>query len=166
MERRSLARRLLNMACGVLLAAAAGCDTAPIYTEHDRDRAIGKVPDRARWQATGTVSDAPKAIDGNVNTAAVAGNGVESPSLMIDLGKEAILNMVVLDHGRNEFGFARQVAVSTSVDGRRFIRRHTSPGTRRVSSLLLVSPVLARYIRLDVIVPGTSPWSVGEVHVQ
>jgi len=151
---------------GVLALAVSGCGTGPIYTEGNAASAIGSVPGRGLWEAYGTVQDPARAIDGNIHTAAVAADADGPAQLVIDLGKPGTLNMIVIDHGANEFGFARQVVVHTSLDGKRFVRRHAALGTRRVSTLLLMSPVLARYVRLDAVAPGTRPWSVAEVHMQ
>jgi hypothetical protein len=149
----------------VALAAMAGCEASPIYDANPRSL-IGSVPERAKWTATGSMKDAANAVDGNLNTAAVAPDDGRPASLLIDLGRPGLLNMIVIDHGREEFGYARQFVAYTSLDGQRFTRRHAASGTRRVSSLLLISPVLARFIRLEVIVPGDRPWTVAEVHMQ
>jgi hypothetical protein len=143
-----------------------GCDAAPIYTDGSSRAAIGSVPDRSKWTARGNLKDAGNGVDGNINTLAVAVDGAANSSLMIDLGKPGLLNMVVVDHGRNEFGFARRMLVSTSLDGERFTQRHSGPGTRRVSTMMLITPVLARYVRLDVLLPGDRPFTVAEVYMQ
>ena len=151
---------------GLLALAVSGCGTGPIYTEGNPRVMIGSVPDRRFWKAYGTVGSPAQAIDGNIHTAAVA-NDADSPArLLIDLGKAGTLNMIVIDHGPDQFGFAREVEVHTSLDGRRWIPRHAALGTRRVTTLLLMNPVLARYIRLDAVVPGTKPWSLAEIHMQ
>jgi len=148
------------------MAALAGCDAAPIYGDGESAKAIGTIPPRSGWTATGTVQNAANAVDGNINTIAVAAQGSAGAQVTIDLGKPGLLNMMAVDHGRNEFGYARQLAVSTSLDGQRFTRRYTAGGTRRVSTYLLLTPILCRYIRLEVLVPGDQPWSVAEVYVQ
>jgi len=58
------------------------------------------------------------------------------------------------------------VAVLTSMDGREFEYRISGPGTRRITSLLLDRPVLARYVRLQAVLPGPQPWAVAEVYLQ
>jgi len=167
-ERQNAALKSLatTTAGWLLVVVLVGCEGAPIYTEGDRRWAIGQVPDRSLWEAHGTMASAGQAIDGNIHTAAVAGEADRSASLVVDLGKPGTLNMVVVDHGRNEFGFARQVEVHTSLDGKRFTRRLVGLGTRRVSTFLLISPVLARYVRLDAVVVGDRPWSLAEIHLQ
>ena len=156
------------MLCVGLAVFGGACDTAPIYSEGNRDLALGRVPDRSRWRVTDAVQmrDGQKAIDGSVHTAAVAVEGAEGPSLTIDLGKAGLFNMIALDHGPNEYGFARKVEVHTSQNGRDYTMRYEAIGTRRVSSFMLVSPVVARHVRIKVIAPGPKPWSVAEVHLQ
>jgi len=165
-ERAALTRGFGLSLLVVFLGGGAACTTAPIYTEDHTRLAIGAVPDRRGWKAGGTLTDAPNAIDGNLHTAAVANDGTEPASLVIDLGKAGFFNMIVVDHGREEFGFARRVVIQTSMDGKTFEQQYAAAGTRRVSNFLLVTSVLARFIRLEAVVPGTKPWSVAEVHVQ
>lgn len=149
-----------------VLLAGAGCDTAPIYANGAQRMGIGTVPDQSIWSASGAAENPEQAIDGNIHTAAVV-SGVGKPAkLTIDLGKPATFNMVVIDHGREEFGFARRVEIHTSLDGERFTRRLAGPGTRRVSTFLLDSPVLARYVRIDGVMLGQKAWTLAEVHLQ
>lgn len=149
-----------------MLAGILGCDAAPIYTDSSPRSAIGSVPDRAKWTARGSLKDASNAVDGNISTLAVAPEGAVNSTLTIDMGRPGLLNMVVIDHGRNEFGFARRLVVSTSLDGAQFTQRHAGPGTRRVTTMMLITPVLARYVRMDVLVPGDRPFTVAEVYMQ
>ena len=143
-----------------------GCDPSPIYTENGRRTAAGRVSDRAAWRAYGELKNPQGAVDGDINTAAVAAAGSRMPSLTIDLGKACCFNMVVVDHGRREHGFARRVAVLISADGRRYRQWYVGPGTRRVTIFSLVQPALARYVKLQVVERGAEPWSVAEVHFQ
>lgn len=153
---------------GLLLLAAVpiGCETGSIYTSSDSKMAVGQVPDRGLWDAYGTVENPANAIDGNIHTAATGGSQDGSASLVVDLGKAGTFNMVVIDHGRNANGFARQVEVHTSLDGKHFTRRYVALGTRRVSTFCMIRPVLARYVRLDAVVAGDEPWSLAEIHLQ
>lgn len=105
-------------------------------------------------------------MDGSIHSAAVDAQAGGTPSLTIDLGKPSMFNMIAIDHGRDEHGFAARVAVYTSMDGRRFTRQYVGPGTRRVTSLLLTRAVMARYVRLDAVAPGIRPWSVAEIYMQ
>jgi len=127
---------------------------------------IGCVPDRSLWEAYGTVENPGHAIDGNINTAAIGASRGRAASLVVDLGKPGTFNMVVIDHGRNALGFAREVEVYTSLDGKSFKRRYRALGTRRVSTFCLMEPVLARYVRLDAVEAGDQPWSLAEIHLQ
>jgi len=112
------------------------------------------------------MKDPARAIDGSVNTAATSVAGANAPSLTLDLGKAALFNMIAMDHGPDEFGFARRVVVRTSQNGRDFTKRYEAIGTRRVSSLMLVRPVVARFVRIEAAAPGAKPWSIAELHFQ
>lgn len=142
---------------------SAGCE-GPIYHP-----GLQYFPDaissRDKWVASGTLTDPNKAIDGDLGTAAIAPAGYDTASLVIDLGKLCLLNMIVIDHGADEFGYCRRLAVDTSDDGVQWIRRATVPGLRRVTNVVLTSQVLARYIRLQAVQPGARAWSVAEVYL-
>ena len=157
-------------ALSCVLAAVSGCCllapgcTGPIY-QPGQQYFPDAISPRTQWTATGTVADPVKAIDGNVATAAVAPVGVADPMLVVDLGKPCLLNMIVVDHGANEMGYCRLLAVQTSDDGMHWVERASVPGLRRVTNVLLTSQVLARYVRLKVARPGGGPWSVAEVYI-
>ena len=123
------------------------------------------VSPRRQWKAAGTITDPARAIDGNLGTLALA-NPHNNAALTVDLAKACIFNMVVIDHGSNEYGFARRIAVSVSLDGKRFTRVHTGMGARRVTLLSIMKPTLARYIRLEATMSGPRPWAVAEVYFQ
>jgi hypothetical protein len=167
-ERRLLRRFCIAACCWLVLGAILGCDAAPIYTDDSVKTPIVKIPDRSKWTAQGTLKDPSHAVDGNLNSMAVAPDNVAGRWLMIDLGKCIMFNMVVIDHGRNEFGFAKRLAVTTSVDGQNFGPKppYVAIGTRRVTTLLLPKSTFARYILLTVSEPGEKPWSVGDVYIQ
>lgn len=148
-----------------LTALGVGCDPGPIYGPDVPRVSVGTITDRQSWKATGNLEDGALAADGNINTIAIAQAG-NSSSLTIDLGQACTFNFVVVDHGRNELGYARQVEIATSIDGRTFTPQANCPGTRRVSNFLLKSAVLARYLRITAVQPGTNPWSVAEVYIQ
>jgi len=151
----------------IALAAAwlGGCG-GPIYGRQSGSLPTASITDRATWQISGTLKNLPSAIDGDVATSAVSfpagGNGV----VTLDLGKPCVFNLIVVDHGPSEMGYAARLAVLTSLDGQKFTRRHVASGTRRVSLLNIVTPTLARYVRLQVVQPGALPWSVGDVYLQ
>jgi len=160
-------KALLATVCfWLLVVVPVGCDPGPVYTGGNHKVASGSVPDRGLWEAYGTVANPGHAIDGNIYTVATGAGRDRTASLVVDLGKPGLFNMVAIDHGRNVFGFARQVEVHTSLDGKRFTRRYVALGTRRVSTFCLIRPVLARYVRLDAVVAGDEPWSLAEIHLQ
>jgi len=136
--------------------------------DQGRPKALpGSITPRARWTAGGDIAKAAAAIDGDIATAAVTShNPYDNATIDIDLGKVCVFNFVVIDHGVNEFGFCRQVTLLTSVDNKRFTQVYTGCGTRRLTNLCLLKPVLARYIRIQASIPGPQPWSVAEVYVK
>jgi len=157
-----------NHAClaVVALAVAGGCDSSPVYDAGGRHVARGSVSDREQWRASGSVGQPGNAVDGNINTAAEAAAGTSLPALTVDLGRPCLLNLVAIDHGRRGRAFAGRVEVLTSMDGTNFTRRQQVHGTRRVTTLLIVTPVLAQYIRLRATAAGPDGWSLAEIHIQ
>jgi len=146
-----------------LLAGAAlvGCDGP-----WDRTALAARVSPRSMWKATGNLDDPPKAIDGKIGTVTVGGDSGRPAYLTIDLGKVCLFNMIAVDHGAEEMGFCRRLAVGSSLDGKTFTDHYIAVGTRRITTICLQSPVLARYIRLRVLASGGRPWAVAEVYVQ
>ena len=150
-----------------LAACVLGCDGTTGYPE-DRMQPAAEVTPRAQWravEATG-VQNAELAFDGEESSAASASSGYRGATLTIDFGKVCLFNQIVLHHGPAEMGFARRIAISTSMDGETFRKRFDGPGTRKVRIFLLVAPALGRYVRLQVVQPGAQPWSIGEVFVR
>lgn len=145
-------------------ACSAGC-LGPLYHEGPRAPAAA-ISARSTWVVFGDLMGPEKAIDGNFSTAAVSEVSGNNNTITIDLGKPCLFNMVVIEHGRNEFGFSRRVALLTSMDGQDFTHRHDAPGTRGVTILCVVRPILARYVRLQVIEPGRQQWTVAEIYLQ
>jgi hypothetical protein len=152
----------------VLLAAAVasgGCGASPVYSALNPEALAGAVSSPSSWRVYGNLENLPNAIDGNVQTAATS-RGVGMDVLTVDLGKVCLFNLVIIDHGSHEDAYARRVAVLTSVDGHNFDYHLSGPGNRRITSLLLERPVLARYVRLQAVLPGPQPWAVAEVYLQ
>lgn len=147
----------------LLLCLAGGCGSS-MYQE-GRSQASAISP-RVFWQVSGDMRGLQAAIDGDVSTAAISALPDGGGAITIDLGKPCVFNMVVVEHGTNEFAFARRVVLLTSLDGISFTQRYSALGTRRVTILCPVSPILARYVRLQAAVPGDLPWSVAEVYLQ
>ncbi len=146
-----------------LLAAAGGC--YPDYNSRTKFPAAA-ISDRNAWTAGGGIRTPASAIDGDLSTAAVSGYSYENKAIVIDLGKVCLFNTIIVEHGNDEFGFCRRVGISTSIDGKEYTHRAAIPGTRKVSIFLLVTPVLARHVRLQAVVPGNRPWSIAEVHLR
>jgi len=155
-----------SLTCGLLLVLAvgiAGCGS--VYTS-GRQFSRGAITPRSAWKASGTLKDPAKALDGDLLTAAVSEGNYKDATLDIDLGEVCLFNMVAIDHGPDEMGFCGRVAAETSVDGKEFTRRAEAPGTRKVTIVSLITPVLARYLRLRAVDVGVEAWSVAEVHLQ
>jgi hypothetical protein len=121
---------------------------------------------RTSWLAGGALSNAQAALDGDLSTAALSDYQYAGADITLDLQRPCLFQMVVLHHGKSEMGFARRVGVSTSLDGNIFIDRYVAPDLRRVATLSLPSPVLARYVRIKAIVPGSQPWSIAEIYLE
>jgi len=165
-QTKRISRALLPLAAAVALAAwLGGCGPGSIYSD-PRGSVVGSVSPRTQWRITGDLKDPQKAADDDVSTVALSHAVYSNAALTIDLGRPCLFNMVVIDHGPNRDGCAGRVAVLTSTDGREYVFRHAAPGSRRVSTLLMLTPVLARYIRLQVLQEGQAPWSVAEVYIQ
>ncbi len=145
-------------------SALAACGCADPY--QDGRSPAASISRRAVWRAGGDVRSPQYAVDGDPATAAVSSAADHTGMLTIDLGKPCLFNMVVIEHGHDEHGFAGRVAVLTSLDGQIFTHRYAAAGTRKVTTLWLGEAVLARYVRLQVLVGGNRPWSVAEVHLQ
>ena len=161
---RTKTTKLLRFVFVALVAAGAvGCGSPYVV---DRQFAAGALTPRSRWKASGPLKDPAKALDGNDTTAAVSEPYYNDVALTIDLGEVCVLNMITIDHGPDEMGFCIRIAAETSLDGENFVRRAEAPGTRRATFISMVTPVLARYVRLKVVAQGEKPWSVAEVHLQ
>lgn len=145
-----------------------GCDPSGTGTagKGGVETQASRVTARSQWKASGNVVDAAKAIDGSLGTRAVSRQLQEDPQITIDLGLKCLFNMVVIEHGQDEHGYARRVAVSTSRDGKNFTHRHSAPGNRRVTHVAIITPVLARYVRISAVGKGSRPWSLAEIRIQ
>lgn len=121
---------------------------------------------KSTWTATGTIPSPSKAIDGRVDTAAVAPTDYTGKFITIDLKKACTLDMIAMDHGSAVDGYPRLVEVAISMDGTDFQPVYNEYGTRRITTLLLPRPVLARYVRLRAVRAGIQPWSIAEINIQ
>jgi len=147
------------------LVVASACDPAPLYGPDGQLPGAGYVTPRTSWKITGNMKDCDFACDGKFDTAATAPAGAQA-YVTIDLGKPCMFNFIAIDHGRDYDAFAKRVQIATSADGRNFTPQIVGPGTRRVSNFLLRRGVLARYVRITVVEPGSRPWSVAEIYLQ
>lgn len=107
-----------------------------------------------------------KAIDSSKSSAAVSGRNYTNGTVTVNLGRTSYFNSVAILHGPNPGGYARQVALSTSLDGRRYTHQETVYGTRKVTYILLVQPVRARFIRFTAVRQGATPWSISQIFLQ
>jgi len=154
----------LVLLCTAAALLASGCNGSRVTT-HSRRFLRGQVSAKSQWSASGTLQNVYSAIDGETSTAARA-RSRGNDTITIDLGKVCYFNLVVIDHGPHEDACARRLAVLTSLDGRDFSYQCSAPGKRQVTNVMLDRPVLARYLRIQVVVPGLEPWSVAEVSLQ
>lgn len=162
-------RGMRRIAAGAVLAGvllAGGCASGPLYAPTGPRAPASSVSGRGAWRLSGDLRRLGAATDGDVTTAAVSGEQHRGAELTVDLGKPCVFNTVVADHGARRTGFCRRLTVLTSLDGKRYRRRLSLPGTRRVTTACLLTPVLARYVRLRADVPGDQPWTIAELYVQ
>jgi hypothetical protein len=148
---------------GLLALALAGWALGGCGGELTGTDPASSITPRSQWRAFGDLPAIRRIIDGSRATAAATGRHYDNASFTIDLGKPCLFNMVGIEHGPDEFGFCRRVALWTSLDGESYTKVHEAPGTRKVTFLVTVTPVLARYLRLQAAIPGERPWSVAEV---
>ncbi len=154
---------LLSSAVAVAVAGCAG--GSDIYTEPKGD-APGSVSPKASWAAVGDVVAPGAAIDGDIRTGAIAQGDYAGRSIAIDLRKACMFQTVVIDHGGGQDGYAAEVELAASVNGRRFDVKYVTVGTRRVTILSLPTPTMARYIRIRATRVGGRSWRLAEVYVQ
>lgn len=159
---------LCGLGLALLLAAVFGCNGMPDYhTDTKPPELPSQLTGRDRWRITAgsEIRNAEKAIDDDRGTAAVSGSSYDKAYITIDLGKACVFNMVVIDHGRDEYGFCGRVGVLTSLDNQTYTPQRSEPGTRRVSILSLIRPTLARYVRIRADEQGGRPWSLAEIYL-
>ena len=158
----------------VLVAVLAGCALlgsgcgagGNLYLHRGAKSAAAAISDPRSWRLSGQMRDVRLAVDGDRSTAAISTLIRENTSITIDLGKACLFNAVFIHHGSMTDGYCGRVAVLTSLDGRTFTSQFEAPGTPEVTSLLIIKPVLARYVRLKPLKQGPGAWSVAEVYMQ
>ena len=152
----------------VMLAAGCG-PTGDLMTQHPQTVALHEgavIAPAGRWRAgSAMMSNPTNAIDGKTGTYAVA-NDPSTGSITIDLSKPCSFNSIRILHGSAEHAYGAEIALLTSLDGRQFSRRHVQQGQRKVTNICLIKPILARYIRLQVIRPGPEAWKIAEIDVR
>ena len=159
-------KRYATLSVLVLAAlAAVGCNgggQGPF--DSDAQVPASSISPRSSWSASGQgLSNDAASIDGDLATRATTASGYEEASLTIDLAKPCLFNLIAIDHGDHETGYAQRLAVLTSMDGREYTRQKVAPGQRGTTLIALVTPVMARYVRIEVVRPHWQPWSVAEV---
>lgn len=166
MHRKLKAFSTTYWAIGLLgLLALGGC--IPEIWQDPHGPGMAAVSDRRTWHATSVgIANPQRAIDGDLTTYAITGTSYQDAKLTIDLGKSCLFNLVTIDHGTDQTGCCRRVAVLTSMNGRDFVYRYAVDDTQRIAALFLPSPVLARYVRIQVILQSDKPWAIAEVYLQ
>jgi hypothetical protein len=147
-----------------LAVAGAGCGS-----EFTRGRGPGgsRVTPSRDWTVGGDLKNAEYMTDDRDATAAISGGSYRGAEVTVDFSKPCLMNMIVMRHGdAHEKGFPRRVAVATSMDGENWKHTMVALGKRRVTVISLVTPTLARYIRLRALEEGSEPWAVTELIVQ
>jgi len=150
-----------------VFALAAGCSPSGNLYLHRADKPpAASISDPRTWRLSGTIPNVHLAVDGDRSTAAVSNLIHENTTVIIDLRKACLFNAAFIHHGSMQDGYCGRVAVSTSLDGQNFTQQFDAPGTREVTSLLIIKPVLARYVMLKALKQGPRAWSVAEVYLQ
>lgn len=149
----------------VVLLGCMGCTGAIIEQDAFGTPATAVTPSNS-WVVSCNFGNAKVLNDSGVGSCLVTPNTTDQAFVVVDMGKRCLFNQVILDHGTNEFGCARRVAVYTSLDGREYTQQYIGPGTRRLTYLNLITPVLARYVRVQVVQHGDRPWSLAEIYIR
>ncbi len=152
-----------RMTYAMLLALVllAGCDNS--ITDETGQAPGSVITPRRTWRVMGDVQNPAQAIDGSISTAATASGNYDNASITIDLGKPCIFNLIQIEHGSDEQGYARRASVLVSIDGEKYERVAEAPGTRKVTNINLITPTLARYVRIQANISGPRPWSIAEI---
>ncbi|MFP4053567.1 MAG: discoidin domain-containing protein [Phycisphaerae bacterium] len=148
----------------MLAVLAGGCGDS--FTQ-GREPGGSRVTRPNTWKLSGDLSNLPNAVDNSFDTVATSGKSYLGDAVTVDLGAPCLLNLVVMTHGTtHQDGHPRRVALDVSLDGDKFKKVSEVSGTRRVTAILIVTPTLARYIRLRAVEEGSEPWAIAELVVQ
>lgn len=150
----------------LLLVVTVGCEVTPIYKPTTGGYFGADITPKNTWSARGNLTNPAAAIDENLATAARSNYQYAGAELTIDLKRVCLFQTVIIEHGAARAGHCRSVDISTSIDGKTFSNRNTSPGTRRVTIVSLPKATLARYVRIKAARPGRSRWAIAEVYLQ
>ena len=132
-----------------------------------RDASSTSISSRGSWRVWGDFRDPAAVTDGNLNTVASTSDNYRSATLTTDLGKSCVFNMIILDQGPgHEENYCRRFSVLISDDNLNYRTIYTGVGTRRVTYVKVLTPTLARYVRLEANVPGDRPWRIAEMYLQ
>jgi len=138
-----------------------------MYSNNGPKGPAAAVTDRTLWRVSGNLNGLENVTDANINTYAVSEYDYRNAMVNIDLGQVCMFNMLIIDHGPSKRdGFCRRVMVLVSNNGRKFRKVHSVPGTRRFTLINFITPALARYVRIQAVVPGQEPWSIAEVYLK
>ncbi|MBN1941897.1 MAG: discoidin domain-containing protein [Phycisphaerae bacterium] len=155
---------------GLLLATLApvGCEMEGFNYSGER-AAPGVISTNKEWTIVahgGGFRNIRSAIDDNQLTAAQSGRNYANAVITLDLGRSCYFNCIAMLHGELEDGYPRQLSLSTSLDGQTYRHQKTVYGTRKVTYILLVQPIRARYLRFTAVRQGAQPWSISEIFLQ
>lgn len=151
-----------------VLCASAGCELEGFNYDGNR-AAEGIISSNREWTVVahgGSFRDIRSAIDNNQATAAMSGRNYGNATVTLDLGRSCYFNCIAILHGQNRDGYARQVSLSSSLDGKTYKHQKTVYGTRKVTYILLVQPIRARYLRFTALRQNAQPWSISEIYLQ
>ncbi len=158
---------LLTLLTGMFFLGLSGCD--PEFKQDGPRFMPHMISSPSSWSITsrnGTFLNLNGAIDSMNMTAATTVGDYRNASVILDLSRPCMFNMVAVLHSVNEFGYASMVSLDTSNDGKKWTHRLTIPGTRKVTYFPLLTPVTARYVRITAIRPGRLGWHISEIYFQ
>jgi len=149
------------------VAFGSGCGITGNQYYHDGRRAsASSISPPPSWRLSGRVPNVTLAVDNDRSTASVSSLVRSDTEITIDLQKACVFNTVHVHHGSMEDGYCARVAVLTSLDGVNFTLQQEVPGTKVVTTLMIIRPILARYVKVKALRQGPGAWSVAEIYLQ